>query len=90
MFSILSFALSFVAFRSPCILRTVWVCVVTSARVLLGTDASVAPGKADLRVSIFVFAGAFAVSCKDDWSMGDARKVVLQSVSSIFALLLPS
>ena len=34
------FALAFVAFRSPCILRTVWVCVVTCTRVLLGTDAS--------------------------------------------------
>ena len=89
MFSIVSFDLSFVAFRSPCILRTVWVCVVTGTRVLLGADASVAPGKADLRVSIFVFAGAFTISCGDGWGC-NARKVVLQSVSSVFALLLPS
>ena len=89
MFSIFSFALSFVAFRSPCILRTVWVCVVTGALVLLGTDAGVAPGKADLRVAVFVFAGAFTAF---EWreASGDTRKVVLQGVSSVLALLLPS
>ena len=78
--------LAFFGRRFPSICGTVWMRVVARPCFLLGANTNVAPGEADLRLAVLVFASAFSSPTFEKAS--HTWKVILHGLFSVGEIFL--